>query len=99
MGAGGDVKPDLALFHLEKCTTCFLYFKRNHVGTSLDPQIEMKVFFMIAAPTLEYGGTATYSTLPIGTVNGWGVSPVMAHGKAEGVLLPCLHGALSTILL
>ena len=40
----------------------------------------------------------SYSTLHTGTVNGWGV-PVMAHGKAEGMLLPCLHGALSTIFL
>lgn len=99
MGAGGDVKPDLALFHLEKCTTCFLYFKINRVGTSLDPQIEMKAFFMTTAFALEYGGVATYSTLPIGTVSGWGISPVLARGKAEGVLLPYLPCALSTVLL
>ena len=99
MGAGGNVKPDLALFHLEKCTTCFLYFKINRVGTSLDPQIEMKVFSVITAFALEYGGVATCSTLPVGTVSGWGVSPVMARGKAEGVLLPCLPCAPSTILL
>ena len=59
----------------------------------------MKVFFMIAAFALEYGGAATYSTLPIGTVSGWGISPVMACGKAEGVLLPYLPCALSIVLL